>query len=87
MNVDDKLLLSSLQHRGFPNLKHLKMKNYDDKDPIPEIVTERADCLTSWTMETKPEAKDGDPTTMSTFNFCMATLRFEEGRSVIPLLL
>ncbi|KAL0929119.1 hypothetical protein M5K25_001061 [Dendrobium thyrsiflorum] len=41
MNVDDKLLLSSLQHRGFSNLKHLKMKNYDDKDPIPEIVTER----------------------------------------------
>ncbi|XP_020701777.2 putative disease resistance protein RGA3 isoform X1 [Dendrobium catenatum] len=92
MNVDDKLLLSSLQHRGFPNLKHLKMKNYDDKDPIPEIVTERAECLISWTMETKPEPKEGDPTTMSTFNFGMVTLRFEEGKGTkqsgsIPLFL
>ncbi|KAK8928371.1 putative disease resistance protein RGA3 [Platanthera zijinensis] len=75
MNVDDKLLLSSLQNGAFPNLKEITMQNFDEEeDQMPEILTERAESLARWSLGSKPKPKEDDSTIMSSSCICMSPI-------------
>lgn len=82
MDVDDGLLLSSLQNGAFPGLKHLNLGNFDDAD-FPDVLSERMSSLVSWTVRRKPKPSASGSTSLSSSGFGFATLY--GGETIIEL--
>lgn len=74
MNVDDKLLLSSLQNGAFPNIQHLDIGNFDDVVGMPELLSDHMSSIASWSVRRKPKPSSSDSTSLSSSGFGFATI-------------
>lgn len=73
MDVDDELMLSSMQNGAFPNLRHLSVGNFNDED-LPEVISDRMSSLMSWTVRRRPKPLASGSTSMSSSGFGFTTI-------------